>query len=115
MTEFIDLMKEIGLPLVLAILAFFGGRKSGVEKKKLDFESIKIEFDTELNALKEFRTLLISDNNSLKDELKQMRVENKELKGLVSSLQQKCGELTNELQRVSNLMCSNAITCVNKK
>ena len=115
MTDYIEIGKELGLPLILGLLGYLGGRKSTSEKKSIELETLKNEFSLEIESLRQFRELLVIDNKSLKDELKETQVQNKELKLLVNSLEDKCKSLSNELKKMNDLICLNTNICKNKK
>ena len=105
---YIDIIKEIVVPIILALLAFWGGRKSSAEKHKLEFE-------TEIASFKEFRTLLIEDNESLKKELIATQKSNRELKTIVATLENNIETLKKEIKQLTNAVCTNAEDCKNKK
>ena len=77
-----DFLKTFVLPIVLAIITFIGGRKSVSNRRNDDYTSII----TELNALKNFRDLLVTDNNSLIEELRKMKKEMNELKDEIGKM-----------------------------
>lgn len=85
------------VPIVVAIISFFGGRKTAMETKKSEFETLK----QELEAFKAFRDLLVSDNLSLINELKSMKAEVLLMK--------------EELKILSKSNCSNFPECKNRK
>lgn len=92
-----SLLVSVGVPVFTAILAFLGGRKSSAGKSKEHYESLVVE----LEATKNFRELLISDNNSLIVELKEMKLEMVAMK--------------KQLKELSKFNCLNAVGCPNRK
>lgn len=94
--DWITISKEIGVPIILAGIGFLGGRKSATERKKSEFETL----GKELEAFKNYRQLLIDDNNSLIAELRDVK--------------RQMVEMREELRVLSKSNCSNALTCVLK-
>jgi len=86
--DVVAISKDVLIPLVAAGLAFLGGRKSKSQNKKDEFEALA----KELEAFKNFRQLLIDDNNSLVTELKAMKIQVKDLDEQLKSLIKKYTE-----------------------
>ena len=86
--DILSLAKDVLIPVVVAGIAFLGGRKTATEKKKSEFETLS----QELAAFKAFRQLLIDDNNSLVKELKEMKSQVKELDSQLKALIKKYTE-----------------------
>ena len=93
MESWIELGKEFVLPLAVAIIGYFAGRKSAAENKR-------IEYETEMASLKEFRELRIADNKSLISEIK-------DLKKQIASMQA-------EIKVLSKNQCDNFTKCTVK-
>ena len=95
--DWVMLLKDVGVPLVGAFLGYLGGRKSATEKKKSEFETLS----QELEAFKNYRQLLIDDNNSLIKELREMKTQMSEMK--------------EQLKDLAKNNCYNFPYCKNKK
>lgn len=91
--DWVTPLREIGVPIVLAAIGFVGGRKSNSEKRRSEFETLSKELD----AFKNYRQLLIDDNNSLIAELREVKRQMVEMK--------------EEIRLLSKSNCANALTC----
>lgn len=96
MNEFLSVLPYI-VTIISSYLSFLGGKKSGASKKTEEYDSL----NAELAAFKNYRQLLIDDNNSLIDELKEMKLEMAEMK--------------KQLKEILKSNCANFETCKYKK
>jgi hypothetical protein len=98
-----ELLKDFGLPLLLGVLGYLGGRKSKAENFKL-----------ELDSLAEMRELIILDNKSLREEIKLREKERKADQTIIKQLRDNIAELKTEVQSLRDVMCLNVNDCKNK-
>lgn len=98
--------------LIVGVISYFAGRKTNIDKLKIKADIKKTEFEAlqaELTALRDFRNLLISDNESMLKELKSVKAEQIELKeeivmlrALVASMSE-ASKKTNTIVRKKNI------------